>query len=161
MAHIPTAVSESPALSTIRRILLWTLVLGAAGTAAELLLVGHYESTAQLVPLVLLAAAVVLGGSVLLTPRPVSLTLLQLLMVIFLGSGVLGVGLHYHGNEEFELEMYPSLSGLELITKTLTGATPVLAPGSMSLLGIVGLAYTHRHPLHRRGPRAAFSEEAQ
>jgi len=161
MAHIPTAVSESPALSTIRRILLWTLVLGAAGTAAELLLVGHYESMAQFVPLVLLAATVVLGGSVLLTPRPVSLTLLQLLMVIFLGSGVLGVGLHYHGNEEFELEMYPSLSGLELITKTLTGATPVLAPGSMSLLGIVGLAYTHRHPLHRRGPRAAFSEEAQ
>jgi hypothetical protein len=33
-----------------------------------------------------------------------------------------------------------------LISKTLTGATPVLAPGSMSLLGLIGLAFTYGHP---------------
>ena len=74
---------------------------------------------------------------------------MQLLMVLFLGAGILGVGLHYQGNNEFELEMYPSLAGVELLSKALTGATPVLAPGSMSLLGVIGLALTYRHPLLR------------
>jgi hypothetical protein len=59
---------------------------------------------------------------------------------------VLGVGLHYDGNEEFELEMYPTMAGVELVQNTLTGATPVLAPGSMTLLGLDGLAHTYRHP---------------
>jgi hypothetical protein len=35
------------------------------------------------------------------------------------------------------------------MSKALTGATPVLAPGSMSLLGVIGLALTYRHPLLR------------
>lgn len=160
MAHSPDAASEAPALSTIRRILLGSLVLGAAGTMTELLLIGHDESTAQFVPLVLLTAAVLIGTSLFVAPGARSLKLLQWLMVLFLGSGVLGVGLHYHGNEEFELEMYPSLSGMELISKTLTGATPVLAPGSMSLLGVVGLAFSYRHPLLRRHADVASSEEA-
>jgi hypothetical protein len=69
------------------------------------------------------------------------------------------VGLHYHGNEEFELEMYPSLSGMQLVSETLTGATPVLAPGSMALLGVVGLASTYRHPVLRGPVRVASSQE--
>jgi hypothetical protein len=82
-------------------------------------------------------------------------------MVLFVGSGMLGVVLHYQGNEEFELEMQPALSGRTLVGKTLTGATPVLAPGSMSLLGVVGLAFTYRHPLLRRHSGVASTEEAQ
>jgi hypothetical protein len=42
--------------------------------------------------------------------------------------------------------MYPTMEGAELIRKTMTGATPVLAPGTMALLGIVGLTYAYRHP---------------
>jgi len=161
MAHDPAVASESPPLSTVRTVLLWALVLGAAGTMTELLLIGHDESTAQFVPLVLLAVGVVIGVSLFVAPAALSLKVLQLLMVLFLGSGILGVGLHFQGNEEFELEMYPSLSGLELVSKTLTGATPVLAPGSMSLLGVVGLAFTYRHPLLRRHADVASSKEAQ
>jgi hypothetical protein len=67
-------------------------------------------------------------------------------MMLFIVSGGIGIGLHYDGNVEFELEMYPSLSGVELIGKTLTGATPVFAPGTMALLGLIGLALTYRHP---------------
>jgi hypothetical protein len=85
----------------------------------------------------------------LIAPRLVTIRTLQVLMVIFIGSGVVGVGLHYKGNEAFELEMMPSRAGMSLLSKTLTGATPVLAPGSMSLLGFVGLAFAHRHPLLR------------
>jgi len=160
MAHGPSPASDSRTLSTIRTVLLWALVLGAAGTMAELLLIGHDESPAQFVPLVALGLATILGVSILVAPAAMSLKLLQLLMLAFLASGIVGIGLHIQGNEEFELEMYPSLSGLELLSKTLTGATPVLAPGSMSLLGAVGLVFTYRHPLLRRNG-VATSEEAQ
>jgi hypothetical protein len=161
MADRLMTASDSRTLSTIRAILIWALVLGAAGTLAELLLIGHDESPAQFVPLVLLGVATVLGGTTLVAPAAMTLRLLQLLMLVFLGAGILGVGLHFQGNEEFELEMYPSLSGLPLISKALTGATPVLAPGSMSLLGVVGLVFTYRHPLLRRYAGVATSEEAR
>ena len=161
MAHGPSPASDSRTLSTIRTVLLWALVLGAAGTMAELLLIGHDESPAQFVPLVALGLATILGVSILVAPAALSLKLLQLLMLAFLASGIVGIGLHIQGNEEFELEMYPSLSGLELLSKTLTGATPVLAPGSMSLLGAVGLVFTYRHPLLRRQAEVASSKEAQ
>ena len=140
---------EPPALSTLRSILLWTLLLGAAGMMAELLLIGHVESAAQFIPLVLLATGVLAAIVLLAVPSKTGFTALRILMILFLGSGIVGIGLHYQGNTEFELEMHPSLSGIELLSKTLTGATPVLAPGSMSLLGVIGLASTYRHPLLR------------
>jgi hypothetical protein len=142
-------VREPAALSRLRTILLWTLVVGAAGMMGELLLIGHDESTAQFVPLVLLATGILAAAVLLAAPTRGRLRVLQLLMALFMGAGILGIGLHYQGNNEFELEMYPSLSGVELMSKTLTGATPVLAPGSMSLLGVIGLALTYRHPLLR------------
>jgi hypothetical protein len=158
MAHSPTA-DETPPLSTIRAVLLWTLLFGAAGMMAELLLIGHDESTSQLIPLLLLAAGIVAGVVVVAAPTAGRLRLLQGLMLLFLASGMVGAGLHYRGNAAFELEMSPSLSGVELVSKTFTGATPVLAPGSMSLLGIVGFVFTYRHPRLRSSRGDA--EEAQ
>ena len=149
MVTHPDYPGEPAALSRLRSILLWTLLLGAVGMTGELLLIGHAESAAQVVPLVLLATGVLAGVVLLAAPTRTRLRLLQVLMILFLGSGILGVGLHYQGNTEFELEMHPSISGFELLSKTLTGATPVLAPGSMSLLGVIGLASTYRHPLLR------------
>jgi hypothetical protein len=140
---------EPPPLGAIRTWLLWSLVLGSAGTAAELLLIGHDESATQFVPLILLPVGFIIGVLLAVAPSATGLKLFRVLMVCFLVSGLLGVGLHYQGNEEFELERQPSASGLGLISKTLRGATPVLAPGSMTLLGAIGLAFTHRHPLLR------------
>src|SRR4029453_1355557 len=100
-----TSVSgpEQRPLGTIRTWLLWSLVLGAAGTTAELLLIGHDESPAQFVPLVLLAAGIIIGVSLTLAPSPLGVRLFRALMVLYLASGLLGIGLHYQGNEEFEL----------------------------------------------------------
>jgi hypothetical protein len=154
----PADVREPPALSRLRTILLWTLVFGATGMMGELLLIGHDESTAQFVPLVLLATGILAAAVLLAAPTRGRLRVLQLLMTLFLGAGVLGIGLHYQGNNEFELEMYPSLSGVELMSKAITGATPVLAPGSMSLLGAIGLALTYRHP-HLRNHALETAEE--
>ncbi len=38
------------------------------------------------------------------------------------------------------------MSGFELAWEALKGATPSLAPGTMMLLGMLGLIYTFRHP---------------
>ena len=150
---------EASPLTTIRTILLWSLLAGSIGTLMELLLIGHDEMAAQLAPLVLLALGVLASVSTLIAPRAATVRTLQLLMVFFVASGVIGVVLHYLGNEAFELEMSPSRAGLSLVTRTLTGATPVLAPGSMSLLGLVGLAFTYRHPALRSPPVPVSKEE--
>ena len=139
-----TATSDRVTLARLRRFLLFTLIAGSAGMALELAFIGHFEDPLQLVPVVLLAAGLVLLTWHAASPRRATTRAVQLLMALFVASGLVGVGLHYRGNEEFEREMYPSMTGVELVGKTLTGATPVLAPGSMALLGLVGLAAVYK-----------------
>src|SRR5262249_10294256 len=138
------APAEPAALNTIRKALLWMLVCGCAGTLVELLLIGHDESAPQVVPLALLSVGTVIALSAVVAPSVIALRALQGLMVAFLISGPVGIGLHSRGNLEFELERQPNAAGLTLFSKVATGATPVLAPGSMALLGAVGLASTYR-----------------
>lgn len=131
-------------LRAIRRLLLATLIAGMAGTASELLLIGHMEDPWQFVPIVLLALGTVVALAHALTPQRFTRRLLQLVMALFLASGGIGMVLHYRGNSEFELEMAPSIAGVELVKESMTGAFPVLAPGTMILLGLMGLALTYR-----------------
>ena len=49
-------------LRIVRRWILFVLVLGLTGSGVELLLIEHYEERAQLVPLVLVAASLVVIG---------------------------------------------------------------------------------------------------
>jgi hypothetical protein len=122
-------------------------VLGEFGTGAELLLLGHTEEFWQLFPIVLLGLGVVSGVLVLVRSRRATLRVHQVLMTLFMIAGPVGLFQHYSANAEFELEMYPSMGGLELIWESLTGATPALAPGMMIYLGLLGLAYSYRHPV--------------
>lgn len=145
---------EGTALATIRRLLMLALIAGMAGTETELLLIGHFEDPWQFVPLVLLALGLAVALWHAMAPALLTTRLLQLLMGMFIVSGGVGVILHYHGNEEFELEMQASLSGFPLVREVMTGATPVLAPGTMTLLGLIGFAAVHRHPsTHNDGER--------
>ena len=138
---------EDPAtLARIRALLLGTLAFGIVGMTTELLLLGHVESASQWIPVILLGAGAVILAWHAAAPSRTTVRVLQATMILFIVTGGIGVGLHYDGNVEFELEMYPSMRGFELIGKTLTGATPVLAPGTMAILGLVGLALVHRHP---------------
>jgi hypothetical protein len=41
------------------------------------------------------------------------------------------------------------MEGLKLFKAAITGATPALAPGSLIQMGLLGLAYTFRHPALR------------
>jgi hypothetical protein len=130
----------------VRGMVLGILVLGMAGTAAELVLLQHYEDWWQIVPLALFALAIcaLLWHGV--TRGPASVRGIQAVMTLFVFSGAIGVGLHYSANAEFEREMDPSLAGARLFRESLSGATPALAPGTMVQLGLLGLVFTYRHP---------------
>lgn len=119
---------------------------GVLGLLGELFLLEHTEDIWQGAPLILLALSPVLLVWNALTTGPVALRTFQLLMLLFVVSGIVGVILHYRGNVEFELEMQPGTGGLPLIWEALKGATPSLAPGTMIQFGLLGLVYTYRHP---------------
>ena len=125
-------MSRPDASARIRTFLLATLLVGLLGMSAELLLIGHAESIQQRIPLVLLAPGVVTAGWHAVASTRATVRALQVVMTLSVVSGVVGVGLHYRGNEQFELEMYPAMQGSELIQKVLTGATPVLASFSIT-----------------------------
>ena len=130
-----------------RRILLAILILGIAGISTELWLLAHTEDAYMLIPLVLAVAGVVMSIAVVRRPSAGMVRLFQAVMALFLLSGVVGMWLHFQVNLEFQLEMDPALRGLALFQKAIVAKTPpALAPGAMIQLGLIGLAYTFRHP---------------
>ncbi len=142
--------------SALRRILLAIYFIGLAGLGAELFLLEHYDDVWQWVPLVALAAGLVLGAAVALRPGRAVVLAFRALMAVFVAAGGVGAYLHLRGNVEFELESDPALGGAALLWASLQGATPALAPGALAQLGLVGLALVYRHPAlnpFNRGPR--------
>ncbi len=138
--------AEHRTTRALRSLLLAVLLFGVLGTLAELYLLEHYEDWWQLVPLLLLGVAAPVIARCWAIPSAATLRALQGLMLLLVIVGALGVYQHYSGNAEFELEMYPSRAGFELFWESLKGATPALAPASLSWLGLIGLAYSFRHP---------------
>lgn len=134
-------------------------MVSLVGTLAELLLLEHFEDAWQWAPIALLAAALVTLGWHTLERGPTSLNVLRGLMVLSMASGLVGLLLHYRGNVEFELEMYPDLAGWKLFRDAMMGATPALAPGAMLQIGLVGLAWTFRHPAYQPHSDAKPIEE--
>ena len=137
---------ESSTIKALRGLLLILLIIGILGTGAELLLREHYEDVWQFAPLILMGLSLLVLGWRVVDRRAVSMRVFQATIILFVVSGFVGIWMHYQGNAEFELEMYPTMKGFELFWEALKGATPALAPGTMIQLGLVGLAYSYRHP---------------
>jgi hypothetical protein len=144
-------LSANPLVGPLRRLLLALVAFTALGLVPELLLLKHYESVWQVVPLVVLALAIVATALVWRRPDARSLQLFRATMGLCLLAGVAGVILHGKGNLEWALERDASLHGWALVWKILRGATPLLAPGAMAQLGLLGLLYTYHHPALERG----------
>ena len=130
-------------LDTTRRMLGAMFLFGSFGTSAELMLMGHTEGVWQNVPLILIPIGWGTLGLVAIKRTAAQLRAFQLVLTLFVFSGVAGVLLHYKGNTEFELELNPDLSGVALFSESMRGATPALAPGTMILLGALGFGYTY------------------
>jgi hypothetical protein len=145
-----TRTSPSAILAALRQLLLGLLLFGLAGTTTDLLLLGHYEDAKQLIPLAAigLAALASVGLAVAGRAAPPAATMVRLFQAVMLAlilSGLAGMVLHYRANMEFKLEMDPSLSGLALFASVVRAkAPPALAPATLVLLGLLGLACVFR-----------------
>jgi hypothetical protein len=144
----PAAGSENGGvIRAVRRWLLVLLAIGLAGTAADLVLLAHYEDAWQLPPLVLAVGSLVVVCWAGFGGGRNALTTLRIVMVLCVASGLAGIALHFNGNREFQHEIDPELGGWALVLKVMTAkAPPALAPAVMAQLGFLGLLYTYRHP---------------
>src|SRR5687767_12398550 len=113
-------------ITALRRLLLSIIGIGAAGLMAELVLLEHYETVGQYVPLFLLGATLVAVALVAWRPSLGPVRFFQAVMALCVAAGMLGVFLHYDGNVEFELEREPLRRGLALFWEAMRGATPAL-----------------------------------
>lgn len=130
----------------MRKLILGLLIAGMAGLLAELYLLDHYEVLWQWAPVVALLAGLAAAVAVAVRPGRATLRPFQVVMALFVIVGLIGVGLHLQGNLEFERDMDPSASEIELLREALSGAFPSLAPGALVQLGLLGLIHAWRHP---------------
>jgi hypothetical protein len=135
----------------LRLWILGVLVLGLVGTVVELVLLSHYEQAVQLVPVVLIVLALIVLAWHVMGHSAASIRILMGLMVLFVLAGFAGFVAHFHGSAEFQLDLEPSLSTWELLEKVMRAkAPPLLAPGMMMQLGLLGLAYVLSDKRYRR-----------
>jgi hypothetical protein len=142
-----------------RRVILSAILLfGLTGSGTELLLLDHHEDFKQAVPVALIAAALVALAWHAAAASRATVRGLQAVMFLFVIAGLTGVVLHFQSTLEFQREIDPSLHGFQLVMKALRAkAPPALAPGVMIQLGLIGLAFTYRHPALDASGRAPTS----
>jgi hypothetical protein len=140
------STDDDQVLELLRVVILGVLVLGIVGTVTELLLLEHDEADKplQFVPLSLIAAGVAAIIWHLARPGPASLNTLQVVMVLYVLSSFIGFLAHFNGSAEFVHDLNPEASTWEILEKALHAkAPPLLAPGMMMQLGLLGLAYVY------------------
>ena len=137
-------MTDDHRLSSITTIIAAVLIFGMAGLLAELALIAHYEDASQWIPIALLAAGLLAVLAEIVLHRSWTQLSIQLVMVLIVGAGLLGVYFHFNGSREFQLEMDPQMRGTTLVWHVLRAKSPpTLAPGSMVQLGILGLGYAY------------------
>jgi hypothetical protein len=138
------------AFALLRGWILAVLVLALAGTATELVLLEHYEQGLQLVPLVLIAAACIAIVWRATRMDVASLRAMEVIMILFVVAGFAGVVAHFHGSAEFQLELDPAMDIRQLVEKVMRAkAPPLLAPGMMLQMGLLGLGYVYTDASNR------------
>ena len=129
-----------------RTVLLYVLVVGALGILAELLLLGHDDDTLQFIPLGIGAAYLLAFAWYGATRARRAVLAVRVVSGLACVSAAVGIFLHYRATVEWELETTPTMHGMALYREAVTGSLPLLAPGAMLQLGLLGLLWSHRHP---------------
>lgn len=114
-------------LKSLRRGMLGLVALGTAGVCAELVILEHYTDWNQLIPLVVAGFGLLVAIWIALIPGLPALRVWQFAMLLFVGTGIIGVTMHF-----------------DVVSETVD--PPLLAPGLFVQLGLLGLLYTFRHP---------------
>jgi len=145
------ATAGPTTVERLRRWILAVLVLGLLGTATELILLEHYEKPVQLVPVVLLGLALAVIVWHVMKRDAGSRFAFVAVMALFVLASFAGFAAHFIGSAEFQLELDPAMSTWTLVEKVLRAkAPPLLAPGMMLQLGLLGLAYVYSDARDKR-----------
>jgi hypothetical protein len=132
----------------LRRLRLSLLVLSSllfAGTLLELSLVNHTEGAIQWSAFVLAGIGLLVTLSVLARRGPVTVSLLRWCMFLVIVGSLFGIYQHVSNNIAFEREIQSNATWSHLMWKGLSGANPLLAPGTLAVAGLLSLAGTYKY----------------
>src|SRR3974377_348512 len=147
----PKTDADTAVLERLRLWVLGVIALGLIGTMTELVLLEHDEQALQFVPLVLMVLGAVALVWNFIGKDTASLRTLQIVMGLFVLSGFAGMAAHFNGSMEYQLELNPDLGASDLFDKIVHAkAPPLLAPGMMIQMGLLGLAYAFTDIRYRR-----------
>lgn len=139
-------MTSQDAIPILRRGILALLALGSVGVITELILLEHYEEPVQFVPLALLALTLATIVWHWIDGGRRSLRTFQVIMLLMVVAGTVGIVLHLRENVATELDINPGSSGLAFWIEVVRGDLPTLAPGTLIQFGLLGLLYAYRHP---------------
>jgi hypothetical protein len=119
---------------------------------AELALTGHTEGFFQLIPFVVSGLSLLTIGVWWIRKSSWTLTITRIVMLLSCATSFLGVIKHFQHNLEFELEIRPGAVWTDVFLETISGASPLLAPGILFLAGVMVLAALHKWPSKQNQP---------
>jgi hypothetical protein len=139
-------MSQADVAQRLRRFLLGVVAVTLVVTPFELILLEHTEETLQWIPFVVSGLGLLAVAGAWIRPSTISLKILRWTMAVVALSSFAGMYLHFSGNLAFTLEINPSYSVTDALWPAMKGSYPLLAPGILTLAGILGMAVTYRHP---------------
>lgn len=128
----------------LRRFLLTMAGLAFLATIAELTFVEHTETAIQLVPFFLSGVGAITVLIVSLKPLKKAIVLHRIVMSVILLGGFFGIYEHIEHNFAFELEIRPNAVASDVIWESLSGASPLIAPGILTFAAVLALMATWR-----------------
>lgn len=137
------------------RVFLLVVTAGVlAGTLVELWFTEHMESFIQVIPFILIGIGLVAVLAAVFVPSRGTLLALRAVAVLLAAGGLYGIYEHFAHNLAFELEIRPNASPGDVWREALRGASPMLAPGALTLAAVLAAAATHRHDRLKSGVEA-------
>jgi hypothetical protein len=144
----------SPTEAGLRRALLALAAATVLGILVELALMGHTGEPVQLLPFAIGGLGLGALAFFAVQPHPVTGRLLRFAAGLLVLGGAYGTFEHVEHAYAFEAEIQPNADAATHLWAALTGSTPVLAPGAISLAGLLCLTALWQHPaLRRSAPR--------
>ena len=139
-------MSAETLVSRFRSFLLVTAGLCCVASVLELWLEEHTGSLPQLIPFYICGLGAAATVIALIPPQRVTLKLLRNVMGAMLVGSLFGLFEQVEHNWEFAREIRPNASYQVLLSDTLHGANPLLAPGILALAAALAIAATYYHP---------------
>jgi hypothetical protein len=116
-------------------------------TVSELIFLSHWTETIQFLPFALSGLGLITLALTYFRPSRETVSATRGSMIVIAICSFIGFYEHLANNFAFRMEIQPNATAWDLISGTLSGASPVLAPGILLLGAVIGLAAIYRHPM--------------